>query len=157
MTRRVLSYKSVLLEEVVACLDYNVVFVAEDGGDLVRDPLLHQVNVDLFNVDLLIELRWKLSRLETLLVDAERHTDGYSRPLGCVRVRTCRADGFVVKVEVSDVASSRLRLGGSAKAVRLRQFQVRVRDPGSTPASPERQTSPRLDENNSCIQIDDPI
>jgi hypothetical protein len=66
----------VLLNKIVACLDYNVVFVAEDGGDLVRDPLLHQVNVDLFNVDLLIELRWKLGGLEALLIDAERHADG---------------------------------------------------------------------------------
>lgn len=66
----------VLLNEIVACLDYNVVFVAEDGGDLVRDPFLHQVNVDLFNVDFRIELRWELSRLEALLVDAERHDQG---------------------------------------------------------------------------------
>jgi hypothetical protein len=114
----VLSYKSILLKEVVACLDYNVVFVAEDGRDLVGDPLLHQVNVDLFNVDLLIELRWKLSRLETLLVDAERHADGGSRTFGCVRLGTCCVDGIAAKVEVSEVASSRLRLGGSAKAVR---------------------------------------
>jgi hypothetical protein len=69
----------ILLDEVVACLDYNVVFVAEDGGDLVRDPFLHQVNVDLFNVDFLIELRWKFGRLHTLLVDTERHCESSSR------------------------------------------------------------------------------
>lgn len=68
-----LACKLVLLNQIVAGLDYNIVFVAEDVGDLVGDPLLHQVNVDLLNVDLLIELGWKLGRPKALLVDAERH------------------------------------------------------------------------------------
>jgi len=76
--------KLVLLNQVVACLDHYVVFVAEDGGDLVRDPLLHQVNVDLFNVDLLIELRWEFGRPEALLVDAHRHCDDSTRLLDCL-------------------------------------------------------------------------
>jgi hypothetical protein len=66
-----LPNKLVLLDKVVARLDHNIVFVAEDGGDLVRDPFLHQVNVDLFNVDFLIELRWEFGSLHALLVDAE--------------------------------------------------------------------------------------
>jgi hypothetical protein len=70
-----------LLDEVVACLDHNVIFVAKDGGDLVRDPLLHQVNVDLFDIDLLVKLRWELGRLEALLINAERHRDGLIRLL----------------------------------------------------------------------------
>jgi hypothetical protein len=65
----------ILLDEIVACFNYDVVFVAENCRDLVRDPFLHQVNVDLFNVDLLIELRWKFSRLEALLINAKRHTE----------------------------------------------------------------------------------
>jgi len=152
-----MSHKIISLKEVIARLDYDVVFVAEDGSDLVRDPLLHQVNVDLFNVDLPIELGWELSRLETLLVDAERHGDNCSLPFGCVRGKTCRVDGVVVKVRVKvlDVKSSRLRLGGSAKAVRLRQFQVRVRDPGSTPSFTTAKTSRRLDGNQSYTQLGD--
>lgn len=75
----------VLLNEIVACLNYDVVFIAEDGGDFVRDPFLHQVNVDLFNVDFLIELRWELSRLEALLVDAERHDQEPTELSGCTR------------------------------------------------------------------------
>jgi hypothetical protein len=76
-----LSHELVLLDEIVACLDHNVIFVAQDGGDLVRDPLLHQVNVDLFDIDLLVKLRWELGRLEALLINAERHRDGSARLL----------------------------------------------------------------------------
>lgn len=73
-----------MLNQIVACFDYDVVFVAEDGGDLVRDPLLHQVNVDLLNVDFLIELRWEFSRLKALLIDAEGHVDSSVRRLSGV-------------------------------------------------------------------------
>jgi hypothetical protein len=76
----------VLLNKIVACLDYNVVFVAEDGGDLVRDPLLHQVDVDLFDVDLLVELGWEFGSLEPLLVDAHRHNDAGLAARLCVEV-----------------------------------------------------------------------
>jgi hypothetical protein len=65
----------ILLDKIEACFDYDVVFVAENRGDLVCNPFLHQVNVDLFNVHFLVELRWKLSRLEALLVYAKRHDE----------------------------------------------------------------------------------
>ena len=65
--------KLILHNEIVARLDYNVVFVTEDSGDPVSNPLLHKVDVDFLNVDLLVELGWKLCCLETLLIDARRH------------------------------------------------------------------------------------
>lgn len=68
--------KLVLLDEVVACLYYDIVFIAENGGDFVRDPLLHQVNIDLLNVDLLIELRWKFGSPQAFLVNAHCHVGG---------------------------------------------------------------------------------
>lgn len=80
----------ILLDEVVACFHYDVVLIAEDGGDFVRDPLLHQVNVDLLNVDFLIELRWKFGRLEALLVNAERH--GCSIGEGAILYRSKKAE-----------------------------------------------------------------
>jgi hypothetical protein len=89
------AYELVLLYEVEACFDHDVVLVAQNRGDLVGDPFLHQVNVDLFNVDFLIELWWELSRLEALLIDAERH--GEVR-LGCSKV--CGVLGGVGSVEV---------------------------------------------------------
>jgi len=63
----------ILLNEIVARLDHNVVFVTEDSGDPVSNPLLHQVDVDLLDVDLLVKLGRELCRLETLLIDAKRH------------------------------------------------------------------------------------
>jgi hypothetical protein len=71
------AYELVLFDKVVARLDYDVVFVTEDGRDLIRDPLLHQVNVDLFNVDFLVELRWKFSRPQALLVHTHRHAEEF--------------------------------------------------------------------------------
>ena len=65
--------KLVLFDQIVTGLDYDVVFVAENSGDPVSNPLLHEVNVDFLNVDLLVELGWKLCCLETLLIDARRH------------------------------------------------------------------------------------
>lgn len=111
-----LPYKLILLDQVVARLYDNVVLVPEDVGDLVCDPLLHQVNVDLFNVDLLIELWWKPSRLEALLVNAHRHCDARnacSASCGDVeaRVRLWKVSG------VHGVGSCSLRLGGSAFAL----------------------------------------
>lgn len=63
----------ILLNEIVARLDHNVVFVTEDSGDPVSNPLLHQVDVDFLDVDLLVKLGRELCRLEALLIDAERH------------------------------------------------------------------------------------
>lgn len=65
--------KLILLNEIVARLDHNVVFVTEDSGDPVSNPLLHQVDVDFLDVDLLVKLGRELCRLEALLIDAERH------------------------------------------------------------------------------------
>jgi hypothetical protein len=89
------AYELVLLYEIEACFHYDVVLVAEDRGDLVRDPFLHQVNVDLLNVDFLIELWWELSRFEALLINAERHDEAR---LGCSKVRGVL--GGVESVEV---------------------------------------------------------
>ena len=69
--------KLALLNQVVTCLDYDVVLVTENSGDPVSNPLLHQVNVDLLNVDLLVELGWELGRLQALLVDAGRHFENW--------------------------------------------------------------------------------
>jgi hypothetical protein len=115
-----LSYELILLNEVVTCLDYNVVFVAEDGGDFVCDPLLHQVNVDLFNIDFLIELRWKLSRSEALLVDAKRHGLVSTGFLGCVW-------GSVQRVDVIEVKWTCLRLGAAACGSAGRRIATRIR------------------------------
>jgi hypothetical protein len=71
----------VLLNEIVACLDYDVIFVTKDGGDLVCDPFLHQIDVNPFDVDFLVKLGWELGRLESLLVNAERHHDRLTRLL----------------------------------------------------------------------------
>ena len=68
-----LTNKLGLFDEIVTGLDHNVVFVAENGGDLVRDPFLDQVNVDLLDVDFLVKFGWELGRLEALLVDAHSH------------------------------------------------------------------------------------
>jgi hypothetical protein len=89
------AYELVLLYEIEACFHYDVVLVAEDRGDLVRDPFLHQVNVDLLNVDFLIELWWELSRFEALLINTERHDEAR---LGCSKVRGVL--GGVESVEV---------------------------------------------------------
>jgi hypothetical protein len=67
--------KLVLLDQVVTSLDHDVVFVTEDSGDPVSNPLLHQVDVDFLDVDLLVKLGWELCRLEALLVDAKRHSE----------------------------------------------------------------------------------
>jgi hypothetical protein len=91
------AYELVLLYEVEACFNYNVVLVTENRGDLVCDPFLHQVNVDLFNVDFLIELWWELSRFEALLVNTERH--GESR-LGCSKVWGVLGGAESVEVKV---------------------------------------------------------
>jgi hypothetical protein len=69
------TYKLVLLDKVVARLDYDVVFITKNGCDLVRDPLLHQVNVDLFNVNFLVELRWEFGRPQALLIHAHGHDE----------------------------------------------------------------------------------
>jgi hypothetical protein len=101
----------ILLNQVVARLDHDVVFIAEDGGDLVRDPLLHQVNVDLFNVDLLIELRWEFGRLEALLIDAHRHFDDPVRLFDCV--------GGIGVCDAAGVKCKRLGALGAARRVGL--------------------------------------
>jgi hypothetical protein len=120
-----LSYELILLNEVVTCLDYNVVFVAEDGGDFVCDPLLHQVNVDLFKVDFLIELRWKLSRPEALLIDTERHSVGSTGVLGHV-------SGPVRRVDVTEVKWTCLRLGAAAGGSAGRRIATRIRHSSGT-------------------------
>jgi hypothetical protein len=69
--------KLTLLKQVVARLDYYVIFIAEDGSDLVGNPPFHQVDVDLLDVHFLVKLWRELGRLEALLVDAERHGCGW--------------------------------------------------------------------------------
>ena len=63
----------VLLNEIVARLDHYIILVAKNCGNPVGNPLLHQVDVDLLDVNFLVELRWELRRLEALLVDTERY------------------------------------------------------------------------------------
>lgn len=46
-----------LLNQVVAGLDYNIILVTQNLCDLLRNPLLHQINVDFLDVNLTIELR----------------------------------------------------------------------------------------------------
>lgn len=75
----------ILLDQVVARLDHNVVLIAEDGGDLVCNPLLHQVDVDLLNVDFLIKLRRELGCPEAFLINAKRHIYGAGGECVCTR------------------------------------------------------------------------
>lgn len=65
--------KLALLNQVVARLDNYVIFIAEDGGDLVGNPPFDQVDVDFLDVDLPVELGREFGRHEALLVDTERH------------------------------------------------------------------------------------
>lgn len=112
----------VLLEQVEACLDDNVIIAAEDQGDLVSDPFLHQVNVDLLDVDFLVELGGELGRPKALLIDAERHlrkSDGRAGRGGELRV--VRVKVKRVKVRGSCQLFWSLGLDASASALR-RQF-----------------------------------
>lgn len=70
---RMFTHKLTLLNQIVACFDNNVVFVAQNVRDLLRNPLLHQINVDFLDVNLTIKLRREFRGLEALLIDAERH------------------------------------------------------------------------------------
>jgi hypothetical protein len=65
-----------LLEEIEACVNDYVVFVAENTGDLACDPLLEEVNVHFGRVDFLIEFGWELGRFEALLINAHSHGCG---------------------------------------------------------------------------------
>jgi hypothetical protein len=67
-----------LFQHVVASVDHDIVFIAEDCRDPVRDPLLHKIDLNFLDVDFLVKFRWELGVLETLLVDAERHDCGGS-------------------------------------------------------------------------------
>lgn len=67
------TYELVLLNQIVAGLDHNVIFVAQDIRDLLCNPLLHQIDVDLLDVNLTIELWRKFGGLQALLVNAECH------------------------------------------------------------------------------------
>jgi hypothetical protein len=74
--REVCTDELVLLNQIEARLYHDIVFVAQDRGNLVRDPFLHQINVDLLNVDFLVELGREFGRLEAFLIDTERHVCG---------------------------------------------------------------------------------
>lgn len=63
----------ILFDEIVARLNHNVVFVAQNRRDAVCNPLLHQVNIDLLDVDFFVKLGWKFGSLEALLVDTRCH------------------------------------------------------------------------------------
>jgi hypothetical protein len=68
--REVCTDELVLLNQIEARLYHDIVFVAQDRGNLVRDPFLHQINVDLLNVGR------EFGRLEAFLIDTERHVCG---------------------------------------------------------------------------------
>lgn len=86
------------LEKSEAKLDYHVIFVSENFGDLACNPsgpsvsgrcrggvaglLLHDLDIDLLHVDLLVELRRELRLRAQLLIHRCRH-------IGCF---LCRAN-----------------------------------------------------------------
>jgi hypothetical protein len=71
-----------LLQEVVARLDDNVIFVAEDASDFPTHPFLDQVDVDLLNVDFLVKFGRESRGPEELLVHGERHGGSGTQLLG---------------------------------------------------------------------------
>ena len=69
------TYRLVLLNQVVACLYHNIVFIAKDIRDPASNPLLDQINVNLLDIYFLVELWREFGGLEALLVDAECHCE----------------------------------------------------------------------------------
>jgi hypothetical protein len=67
---------AVLLKQVVTKLDNHIVVIFENVCDPSGYELLHNLNIDLLDIDALVELRRELRRLQQLRIHAHRHGGG---------------------------------------------------------------------------------